>query len=305
MLRRVLPIICLLLVFCSISYGQTGEQKPAGEQKPTSEQNQAGDQNDQKAAGEQKPAGVQNPANDQKAADDGKAVGEKKPASEQIQTTDQKAASEQNPADEQKPGELQKHRTILEEETKDTNKVSESKSVIPEGTELQLMLKEPISSKLSEPGDVVTAVLRRDVVVDGYKLLTEGTEFIGRVTLAQPARRPLKGGQLHLTFEKVRIDGQEQKLYALIKSASDFRRDDKFKSDSEGTLKAGSDGGKVFDNMVKAGTLGGVGASIIILSSIHSNGGIGGISRAAAIGGPAVFGGSMVAGILLTKGKEI
>jgi hypothetical protein len=217
------------------------------------------------------------------------------------QTSEQKPA-EQKPA-EQKPAstestELQEHKTIIAE----APKVPEYKSIIPEGTELQLALKDPLSSKLSEPGDLVSAVLRRDIVVDGYKLLHEGTEFIGRVTMAKPAKRPLKGGQLHLTFEKVRIAGQEQKLYSVIKSVSDFTRDDKIKGDSEGTLKGGTDGGKVFDNAVKAGTLGGIGASIIILSSIGRDRGIG---SAAAIGGPAVFGGSIVAGVLLTKGKEI
>jgi hypothetical protein len=125
------------------------------------------------------------------------------------------------------------------------------------------------------------------------------------VTMAQPAKRPLKGGQLHLTFEKVRIDGQEQKLFAIIKSASDFTRDDKISGDGEGTLKGGTDGGKVVDNVIKAGTLGGIGASVIILSGISRERGVGGISRAAAIGGPAVLGGSIVAGILLTKGKEV
>jgi hypothetical protein len=254
MLRRVLPCIpllsiCLIISICPVSYGQTGEQKPAEEQKQT---------NEQKPSGEQKPASPEGT-------------------------------------------ELQEHKAIIAESAK----VPEHKSLIPEGTELQLELKDPLSSKLSEPGDVVTAVLRRDVVVDGYKLLHEGTEFIGRVTMAKPAKRPLKGGQLHLTFEKVRIEGQEQKLYSVIKSVSDFTRDDKILGDSEGTLKGGTDGGKVLDNVLKAGTLGSLGASIIILSSIGRDGGRRGIGSAAAIGGPAVLGGSIVAGILLTKGKEI
>ena len=69
-------------------------------------------------------------------------------------------------------------------------------SIIPEGTEIQLALLDPVSSKLSEPGDEIRAVVRRDVVVDGRRLLREGTEVVGRVTLAQAAKRPLKGGRL-------------------------------------------------------------------------------------------------------------
>ncbi len=182
--------------------------------------------------------------------------------------------------------------------------------VIPEGTELQLTLQEPLSSKLSEPGDEVIATLRRDVVADGVTLLRRGTEFIGRVTQAKPAKRPFKGGQLHITFEKVRLDGQEQKITAVIKSASDFSRDEKVKSDSEGTLKGGADGGQVLRNVGMAAGIGMIGATIIILASAQDRGlagfgGLGGISQGGAIAGASVIGGSVVAGMLLSKGKEV
>jgi hypothetical protein len=217
---------------------------------------------------------------------------EQKPPTPEVQPGEQKQADPEG-------AELKEHKALISE----TPKVTEYKSLIPEGTELQLELKDPVSSKLSEPGDLVYAVLRRDIVVDGYKLLHEGTEFIGRVTLVKPARMPLKGGQLHLTFDKVRIEGQEQKLYSVIKSASDFTRDTKIKGDEEGTLKGGKSGGKVLENVKTAGTLGGIGASIIILSGINRE--RGGISSAAAIGGPAVLGASIIAGVLLTKGNEV
>src|SRR5215813_552853 len=129
-------------------------------------------------------------------------------------------------------------------------------SIIPEGTEIQLALLDPISSKLSEPGDEIRAVVRRDVYVDGRRLLKEGTEVIGRVTLAQPAKRPLKGGQLHITFDRLRLEGAEQKIATTLKSASDFTRDEKIKSDSEGTLKEGASAGQVVDNVLKASAIG-------------------------------------------------
>jgi hypothetical protein len=179
--------------------------------------------------------------------------------------------------------------------------------VIPEGTEIQLSLREPLSSKLNEPGDEVIATLRRNIVADGYTLLRQGTEFIGRVTLAQSARRPFKGGQLHITFERVRIDGREQKLSATIKSASDFARDEKIKGDSEGTLKGGKDGGQILRNTGIGAGIGGIGATIIILASADDRGlgrfgGIGGGGSAAAA---SAIGGGAVAGMLLTKGKEV
>ncbi len=179
-------------------------------------------------------------------------------------------------------------------------------SIIPEGTEIQLALLDPVSSKLSEPGDEIRAVVRRDVVVDGRRLLREGTEVIGRVTLAQPAKRPLKGGRLHITFDRIRLEGSEQKIAAVLKSASDFTRDEKVKSDGEGTLKQGAGGGQVVDNVLTAASIGSVGVTIALLGGLagSENGGIGAF-RGAAIGGLAVLGGSVAAGVLLTKGKEV
>ncbi len=182
--------------------------------------------------------------------------------------------------------------------------------VIPTGTELQLSLQEPLSSKLSEPGDEVIATLRRDLIIDGLTILRRGTEFIGRVTIARPAKRPFKGGQLHITFERVRIDGAEQKISAIIESASDFSRDEKVRSDSEGTLRGGTDGGQTLRNVGTAAGIGAIGATIIILANARDQGlvgfgRLGGISQGGAIAGASVIGGSVAAGILLTKGREV
>ena len=77
------------------------------------------------------------------------------------------------------------------EQSTPQSSVDAQKLIIPEGTELQLSLREPLSSKLNEPGDEVYAVIRRDVVVEGRTLLRQGTEVVGRVTAAQPAKRML------------------------------------------------------------------------------------------------------------------
>ncbi|MBO0857365.1 MAG: hypothetical protein J2P21_02735 [Chloracidobacterium sp.] len=177
-------------------------------------------------------------------------------------------------------------------------------SVIPEGTEIQLALLDPVSSKLSEPGDEIRAVVRRDVIVDGRRLLREGTEVIGRVTLAQPAKRPLKGGRLHITFERIRLEGSEQKISAVVKSASDFTSDEKVKSDQEGTLKQGAGGGKVLDSVLTGAEFGSVGVTVALLGGLASSG-RGGFPIGAVIGGAAGMGAGMAAGVLLTKGKEV
>jgi hypothetical protein len=181
--------------------------------------------------------------------------------------------------------------------------------VIPVGTEIQLTLRDPVSSKLSEPGDEVLATVRRDVIVDGLRLLNAGTEMVGRVTLAEPAKRPFKGGRLHITFDRIRVEGQEQKISAVIKSASDFTRDEKVKSDGEGTLDGGKDGGKVLRNVGTAAGVGYIGVTIAILAGAASEGGggigYGGISQAGSIAGASILGGSVITGVFMTKGKEV
>ncbi len=183
------------------------------------------------------------------------------------------------------------------------------KPEIPAGTELQLTLRDPLSSKLSEPGDEVLATVRRDVVVDGRTVLKQGTEVIGRVTLAESAKRPFKGGRLHITFERIRLDGQEQKITAVIKSASDFTRDEKVKGDGEGTLKGGGSGGNVLKNVGTAAGIGGIGVTIAILAGVRNDGnngfGYGGISRGGAITGASILGASVITGVLMTKGNEV
>lgn len=185
---------------------------------------------------------------------------------------------------------------------------AEGSTIIPEGTEIQLSLRDPISSKLSEVGDDVLAVVRRDVVVDGRTVLQQGAEVIGRVTLAQAAGRMLKGGRLHVTFERVRLEGGERRLSAVIKSASDFARDEKIKSDGEGTLKGGQDGAKVLQNVGTAAGLGSIGATVILLSGVYRNDGSGvyrGIGGGTIGAYAGVMGGSVVAALLLSKGKEV
>lgn len=181
-------------------------------------------------------------------------------------------------------------------------------SEVPAGTEIQLTLRDPLSSKLSEPGDEVIATLRRDVVIDGRTVLKQGTEVIGRVTLAEAAGRVFKGGRLHVTFERIRIDGVEQKITAVIKSASDFSRDEKIKTNDEGTLKGGKDGSKTLQNVGAAAGIGMIGVTIAILAGRDNNGFggfYGGISQGSAITAGAILGGSVITGLLMTKGKEV
>jgi hypothetical protein len=178
--------------------------------------------------------------------------------------------------------------------------------VVPEGTVIQLTLREPVSSKLSEPGDQVLAVVRHDVIVDDRMLLPEGTEIVGRVTLAKAAHAPLKGGLLQLTFEQIRWDGDTRRLVAVVDSASDFARNEKVRSDDEGTLQGGKGGEQVVRNVLMAGAVGSLAASVVILASADRNAySHYGLSHVGSVGGASIIGGSMVAGVLFSKGKDV
>ena len=80
----------------------------------------------------------------------------------------------------------------------DENKSSEENKTpdnltIPEGKLAKLSLQTRLSSKLSEVNDEVTAVLYEPVRgEDGRVVIDRGTEFIGRVTQVQAAKRPQK-----------------------------------------------------------------------------------------------------------------
>ena len=129
------------------------------------------------------------------------------------------------------------------------------------------------------------------------------------MTIVKPAKRPLKGGMLHLSFDRIRFDnGLERKLVAIVQSAADFERDEKISSNGEGTMKGGKSGGDALKNVGTTAGIGGAAATIIILagrSGTNSPFGIGGISGGSIVGAASVMGGSMLVGILLTKGKEV
>jgi hypothetical protein len=180
--------------------------------------------------------------------------------------------------------------------------------IIPEGTVIQLKIHEPISSKLSDVGDEVITSVKKDVEVDGVVLLPAGTEVIGRITAAKNAKRPFKGGQLHISFDRVRFDnGSIKKIAAIVQSATDFSRDEKIKSNSEGTLKGTKSGGETLRGASTAIGISSTVATIILLSGRDSGfsgfgGGISGGTAAAAAG---VLGAGVITGFLLTRGKEV
>ena len=164
-------------------------------------------------------------------------------------------------------------------------------------TKAKIILQTRLSSKLSEVGDPVVAVLDEPIYVGDQLVLPRGTEFKGRVTQVGAAGRMMKGGAIAIIFERVAMPWGEEPVSVALAAIDDWDKNEKRKADDEGKVKGDKNGGKAVDNVYKGGSLGGLGAGVIILTSR-------GAGATLPMGGAAI-GGGMLAGLLLTKGGEI
>jgi hypothetical protein len=160
-------------------------------------------------------------------------------------------------------------------------------------TKTKIILQSRLSSKLSEVGDPVTAVLDEPLSVNGQLVLPRGTEFIGRVTQVTPARRGQKSGSIAIAFERVALSWGEEQVSVVITSVDDWDKNEKLKADTEGKVSGGHRGEATAKNTERGGAIGGAGAGAVILSGGSLGAGAG------------ALGGGLLAGLLLTKGGEV
>lgn len=80
---------------------------------------------------------------------------------------------------------------------------SGSALVIPDGTEIRLRLKHPVSSATAQEEDAVILEAADDVIVDGEVVIAAGAEAYGRVTDARPRRGFGRRGKLDFTIDVV------------------------------------------------------------------------------------------------------
>lgn len=160
-------------------------------------------------------------------------------------------------------------------------------------TKAKLILQSRLSSKLSEPGDPIRAVLDEPVYANGQLVLPRGTEFIGRVTQVTPAKRGQKQGSIALAFERIALSWGDEPVSVVVTAVDDWDKNEKLNADSEGKVKGGRRGDATARNVERGGAIGGAGAGVVILS--------GGSYGA----GAASLGGGLLAGLLLTKGGEV
>jgi hypothetical protein len=168
--------------------------------------------------------------------------------------------------------------------------------VVTEGVVVRVALQTPLSSKLSEVGDPVRAVLYDDLIVDGTLVLERGAEFLGRVTHVKPAGRALKRAEMAIVFNRLKTPYGLEEIATALHAVDDHARDKKLKGDAEGVVRGDRNAGEALGNVRTGAEIGSAGAVGTILIGQSS-----GAYTAAGIG----LLGAMGAGLLLSKGGEI
>lgn len=160
-------------------------------------------------------------------------------------------------------------------------------------TKAKIVLQTRLSSKLSEVGDTITAVIDEPLYVNNQLVIPRGTEFHGRVTSVTPAKRGHKAATLAIAFERIAMPWGEEPVSVVLTAIDDWDKDEKRKADDEGKVSGGHRGNKTAENVYRGGQIGGLGAAAVILSG-------GGLAT-----GGAAIGGGLLGGLLLTKGGEV
>jgi hypothetical protein len=160
-------------------------------------------------------------------------------------------------------------------------------------TRAKLILQTRLSSKLSEVGDPVTAVLDEPLYVGSDLVIPRGTEFRGRVTAVKAAGRGQKAGNIAIAFERVSMPWGDEQVFIALAGIDDWDKNEKLKANDEGKVSGGHRGEKTAENVYRSAGIGGGATGVILLS------GGGGAAGAATLGG------SLLAGLLLSKGGEV
>ena len=181
-----------------------------------------------------------------------------------------------------------------ENKSQDENKNPDNYT-IPEGKTAKLSLQTRLSSKLSEVNDEVIAVLYEPVRgEDGRVIIERGTEFIGRVTQTQAAKRPQKEATMTVVFDTVRMPYGTEKISTTIVAIDDYANDEKLKAkNDEGKVGGGHSGGRTARNAGLGGGLGTLGGIV----AAGAGAGLGGLAAGIGIGA--------AGGVLVTKGNDI
>lgn len=178
---------------------------------------------------------------------------------------------------------------------------SDQQVTIVAETKSRLTLQSELNTKLNEAGDTITASLIEPIYAEGRMVFPKGTEFRGRITSADHAKRLQRRGNIAIVFDRVVLPWGEEPVSVLVTAIEDWNENEKARGDSSGKMKAGRQGDRTMRNMGRGGVFG-AGASLIALMFGGAAGaggrtlsGLGGVGTAA----------GAISGLLLTKGGEV
>ena len=139
-------------------------------------------------------------------------------------------------------------------------------------------------------------------MIAGLEDITAGELHIGD-TLANdvaPAKRGMKGAQMGIIFERFAMPWGEEPASVMLTAIDDWTNNEKLKANDEGKVKGDRNGGKASENVQRGGEIGAAGAGAVILGGAAAGAGPGVYAA-----GAGAIGGGLLAGLLLTKGKEV
>ena len=164
---------------------------------------------------------------------------------------------------------------------------------IQAGTRFKASLQTPVSTKLSEVGDLLYWTLYEPLRIDKQHVLPRGMELSGRITFVKRPGRVKGKAQLYALMDGLETYYGTESIAVSVDAADDLIEDEKIRADEEGKLKANRDLGHDLGRAQQGASLGSM-ASVPIAITTGSLG--------AAIAGPVA---GAIVGILLTRGKEI
>jgi len=85
--------------------------------------------------------------------------------------------------------------------------------VVPAETVINVVLDEPVGSKISSPGQNFAATVSQSVEVDGKTAIPKGARATGQVKDAKPAGRFKGGAALELTLTSIEINGTDHEVH--------------------------------------------------------------------------------------------
>lgn len=106
------------------------------------------------------------------------------------------------------------------EKVENDSAVTEKEVLIPDGTEIEVQLKNNLSGQDAREGDIVDLIVVRDVTVDGTVVIAEGAAATARITKAKKAGYWGKSGKLEWAMQDVQTVSNKKIPARFTKSVS-------------------------------------------------------------------------------------